>query len=357
MLNFTVGPVKLNETIRQIGGEQVPYFRTAEFSKIMLENEQLIKKFVHAGEEARALFLTGSGTASMEAAVMNTLTEQDRALVVNGGGFGERFVELCRIHSVPCTEIKLETGEILTEEMLRPYESKGYTAFLVNAHETSTGVLYDLEMISRFCKRNGLFLIVDAISSFLADPLDMEEWGIDVAITGSQKAISCPPGVSIVVLSKEALERVERNDSRCMYFDLKRALKDGERGQTPFTPAVGVLLQIHARLLEIEANGGVEAERRKIQALAEDFRSQIRGLPFEIASESMSNTLTPLKPLTASAYDIFTILKNEYEIWICPNGGVLEDVLFRVGHIGALTIEDNHRLISALWDMKKRKLI
>lgn len=357
MLNFTVGPVQSSERIRVIGAEQVPYFRTPEFSAVMLENEQLMKKFTRAGETARVIFVTGSGTAAMEASVMNTLTREDKALVVNGGSFGQRFVNLCRIHEIPHAEICLESGKALTEEMLRPYENQGYTAFLVNVHETSTGVLYDIEMISKFCKENGLFLLVDAISAFLADPLDMEQLGLDVLITGSQKALACPPGISVIVLSERAVERVKQNDPKCMYFDLKDALANAERGQTPFTPAVGTLLQIHARLKEIEENGGVEAETQKIKAMAEDFRSKISDLPFEIVAEAMSNAVTPLHPTTASAHEIFTVLKDEYDIWICPNGGSLRDSLFRVGHIGALTTRDNDQLIAALHDMKERGLI
>jgi aspartate aminotransferase-like enzyme len=212
-------------------------------------------------------------------------------------------------------------------------------------------------MISEFCKKNNLFLIVDAISSFLADGFDMKELDADVMITGSQKALACPPGVSIIVLSPRAIERVNRNDPKCMYFDLKDALKNGERGQTPFTPAVGTLLQINARLKEIEANGGVDAEEMKIAAIAQDFRNKIKGLPFEIVSESMSNAVTPLHPTTSSAYDIFLTLKDKYDIWVCPNGGELKDRVFRVGHIGALTTKDNDMLISALKDMQKRGII
>ena len=142
-----------------------------------------------------------------------------------------------------------------------------------------------------------------------------------------------------------------------MYLDLKDALKNDERGQTPFTPAVGILRQINARLHEIKSEGGTRAAIEKMNALAEDFRSKIKDMPFEIVSESMSNAVTPLHPLTASAYDIFTTLKDEYGIWICPNGGELRDKVFRVGHIGALTTEDNDKLIDALRDMQKRGLI
>ena len=357
MLNFTVGPVMSSENVRKIGADQVPYFRTPEFSKIMLENEALMKKFTKAPRGSRVVFITGSGTASMEASIMNVFDKYDRVLVVNGGSFGHRFVELCEIHNVPYTEIKLDSGKSLKQDMLTAYENAGYTGFVVNVHETSTGVHYDIDMISEFCKRNNLFLVVDAISSFLADPFDMAALNVGLMITGSQKALACPPGVSVIVLSPQGVERVEKHKCSCIYFDLKDALKNGERGQTPFTPAVGTLLQINARLREIDDNGGADAELKKIAALANDFRNKIKDLPFEIVSESMSNAVTPIHPLTASAKDIFNILKDEYEIWICPNGGELAETVFRVGHLGSLTIEDNTTLVNAFKDLQKRGLL
>ena len=208
MLNFTVGPVMTDDVVRAIGAEQVPYFRTPEFSAVMLENEKLMKKFAKAGDDARVVFITGSGTAAMEATVMNVFDKTDKVLVVNGGSFGQRFVELCQIHEIPYEEIKLEKGKALKKEQLDMYDGKGFTGFLVNVHETSTGVHYDIEMISEFCKKNGIFLVVDAISSFLADDFDMNKLGVQVMITGSQKALACPPGVSVIVLSDEAVKRV-----------------------------------------------------------------------------------------------------------------------------------------------------
>ena len=357
MLNFTVGPVMSSERVRTIGAEQVPYFRTTEFSNVMFENENLMRKFTKASKDSRVVFLTGSGTAAMEASVMNCLNKEDKALVVNGGSFGHRFVQLLELHDVPHTEIVLEHGKALKKEMLDQYEKKGYTAFVVNLHETSTGVHYDIDMISDFCKKNGLFLLVDSISSFLADEFNMENLGVDVMLTGSQKALACPPGVSVIVLSPKAIARIENNNPRCMYFDLKDALKNGERGQTPFTPAVGILRQINARLKEIDSEGGVTEENKKIAELAADFRKKIKGLPFKIVSESMSNAVTPLQPTTANAYDIFLILKDEYGIWVCPNGGDMKDKIFRVGHIGALTKEDNTTLVNAFKDLQKRGLM
>jgi aspartate aminotransferase-like enzyme len=357
MINFTVGPVQSSDAVRAIGAEQVPYFRTQEFSELMFENERLIKKFAKAPEGSKVAFITGSGSASMETAIMNTLTPADKAIIVNGGSFGHRFVELCELHEIPFAEIKLEPGKALKAEHLAAYEGKGYTTFIVNKHETSTGVHYDMQLISDFCKRNNLFLIVDCISTFLADPFDMGALGADVMITGSQKALACPPGISVMALSPKALKRIDSIKCKCQYLDLKIALKNAERGQTPWTPAVSILRQINARLKEIEANGGVEAEIARTASLANYFREQIKGMPFEIVSESLSNAVTPLHPTTASAYDIFLKIKDEYGMWICPNGGDMKDTIFRVGHIGALTTADYDKLIAAFKDLQAKGFI
>lgn len=359
MLNFAVGPVMMNEQIMAIGSEQIPYFRTAEFSSLMLENEKLFKKFFGAPEDARTIFITGSGTASMEAAVMNTLKDHDKVLVVDGGSFGHRFCEICKVHRISFTPIICEKGKTLKAEQLDPYENKGYTAFIVNLGETSTGVLYDIKLISEFCKRNGLLLIVDAISSFLCDELNMHKYGIDLAITGSQKALAVPPGISVMCCSKKALERIATSEVTSLYFNLKNYLKDGERGQTPFTPAVSILMQMNLRLKQIELNGGVVSEIAKTKKFAVYFRKNIVGLPFSFFADKPSNAVTSLtltdKP--NSAYRVFEVLKDEYNIFVCPNGGELKETVFRVGHMGNLGFEDYDKLISAFNSLKERNII
>ena len=359
MINFTVGPVQSSDAVRAVGAENVPYFRTAEFSEIMLENERLIKKFAHTTDDSRVVFMTCSGSGGMETAVMNTLTKQDKALVINGGSFGERFVELLKLHEIPFTEIKLDHGKALKPEHLAPYEGKGYTAFLLQKHETSTGVHFDINLVSDFCKRNRCFLIVDTISTFLTDSFDMAELDAGIMITGSQKALACPPGIAVMVLAPTALKRIEKTKCCCQYLDLKLALKNQERGQTPWTPAVGVLLQINVRLKEIDAAGGAEAEIARAADLALYFRNKLKeyDLPFEIVSESLSNAVTPLHPTTQSAFEIFLKIKNEYGMWVCPNGGDMRDAIFRVGHLGYLTKDDYDKLIAAFLDLREKKFI
>ena len=357
MLNFTVGPVMSSEEVRAIGAEQVPYFRTAEFSATMLENEKYMLEYAKAPEGSKAVFMTCSSTGSMEAVVMNCFSKEDKVLVINGGNFGHRFVELCEIHEIPYVALELKYGKKLTKERLYEYDGQGFTGLLVNVDETSTAVLYDTMMIGEFCKKNNMFFVCDCVSSFLADPYNMAECGADVMITGSQKVLACSPGISIIVLAPRGVKRVQTSKVRTMYFDLKDALKNQERGQTPFTPAVGILLQINERLKEIQRNGGADVEVARVAAQAADFRERIKDMPFELVSESPANGVTSVHPTTANAYDIFLKLKDEYGIWICPNGGDMKDTIFRVGHIGALTHEDNATLVDAFKDLQKRGLL
>ena len=253
MLNFTVGPVMSEPDIIEVANHSTPYFRTSEFSEVMKENEELVLRFLNAPEKSRCIFLTASGTGSMESCVMNILNNEDKTIVINGGSFGHRFVELCQLHNRNYTEVKCEFGHQLRKEQLKGLED--HTAFLINMHETSSGVLYDMKMVSEFCKENNILLIVDAISAFLSDEIDMNELGAAAVITGSQKALAVQPGVSLIALAPEAIKRIDDNKEVCMYLSLKQALKNGERGQTPFTPAVTTLLQINKRLRTINLGG------------------------------------------------------------------------------------------------------
>lgn len=230
MINFTVGPVQMSKKIRDIGQREIPYFRTEEFSKIMKENEKMICSLAEADDKSKALFLTGSGTSGMEATILNCFSKEDKVLIINGGSFGQRFVDICKVLDIPFYEIKLNYGEILTKQELEKYSDKGISGLLVNAHETSTGILYDMKMISKFCKKNNIFFVVDSISSFIADELSFLNLGIDVMIIGSQKALALPPGLAILILSEKAITRIKNNKVNSLYFDLKIALKDNQNG-------------------------------------------------------------------------------------------------------------------------------
>ena len=361
MINFTVGPVQMDQETRKLGKKDVPYFRTTEFSKIMKENEELLCSFFDAPENSYVVFMTGSGTASMEGGIINFFSKEDKVIVVNGGSFGHRLVEICQIHEIPFTEIKLEYGKPLTQEHLSNLSDKGYTGFLVQLCETSTGIKYDMNLIGDFCKNNNLFLFVDAVSGFMADEFSMKKMHVNAAITGSQKALSLPPSMSFTVMDEKAVERTKKINVKNLYFNYPSYLKDMERGQTPFTPAVGTLIQLNEKLKRIQKNGGIKEQNRIISERAKYFRNKIVGLPLKMFTllEDSSNCVTALIPTTSgiNAHKVFEIIKDEYKIWICPNGGDMAEKVFRVGHIGSITNKQIDKLIKVFKDLVKRGLL
>ena len=349
---FTIGPVEMFDEVKAVrgNGESVPYFRTQEFSEIMLETDRLMRKFADTAETSRTVYLTASGTAAMEATVLNCFTQKDRLLVVDGGTFGHRFVEICQIHGIPHDVIRLEYGEILEQRHFDAVDGQSYTALLVNVDETSTGQLYDMELLSGFCKRKGMYLIVDAISSFLCDPFAMDPYGVDAMICSSQKGPCVSPGMSVVLLSGRILEeRIMKSEYRSLYFDFKLYLENFKRGQTPFTPAVGVCIELHAALRMID-RVGLEQHLAGIAEVAKDFRDRLHDLPVEIPSYPLSNAVTPVVFEEPIAYLVFEYLKDHEDIFVNPTGGMMHDRMFRVAHIGQTTVEDNRMLIQKIRD-------
>lgn len=342
---FTVGPVQMYEETLEIRSKQIPYFRTAEFSEMMLENERLIKDRLNASLDSRVVFLTASGTGAMEATVINCFDSRDKVLIINGGSFGKRFCEICDIHGVSYETIDLEWNEKLKiEHFERINNPNEFKAVLVNADETSSGQLYDLECISAFCNKYGLYLIVDAISSFEADDIDMNKLGIDVCIVSSQKAMGLAPGLSIIVINNRLYEeRVLTQPQKTLYFDFKNHIDNQKRGQTPFTPAVGILIELNEYLKRVRNS---ETENSPAE-LAVYFRSLLDANGFEYLDIPLSNALTSviLQPYAVRYYEI---LKNRYEMMVTPNGGDLKDTIVRVGHLGNLNKNDYDALINAM---------
>jgi aspartate aminotransferase-like enzyme len=195
---------------------------------------------------------------------------------------------------------------------------------------------------------------VDAVGSFLADPVGMAASAIDALIFSSQKALALPPGLSFVALGVRAQQRVRATPARSFYFDFRKYLDDIPRGQTPFTPAVGLIRQLEGRLERILANG-VEAHVERVRSRALDFRAKIRGLPFRILAESPSNAVTALEPADGVKPGLYvSALADHYGMFVCPNGGQLRDRIFRVGHLGDLSPADNTQLAGAMREIVDR---
>jgi len=344
---FTPGPVKMSEEILQIGAKQTPYFRNSEFSDVAFSCENNLLEMVNAPEGSKVIFLTASGTAGMESAVMNLLTENDNALVVNGGGFGQRFVDICATHKIPHTNFKVKDTNLTEIENLAPDEN--HTALVVNAHETSVGHLYNLDAMGEYAAKNKMLYIVDAISMLVTDPLDMQQSKIDVVIASSQKGLALPPGLTMVILTPKAIEKLQ--DINSLYFNFKDYLKNGERGQTPYTPAVTIMLQLEARLNQIKKRGGIEQSIANAKEVADYFRESIKALPLKEYTPYMPNAMTTLTPTDGkSAMEIVNALEADYKVMVCPNGGAERELVFRVSHMGEMTKTYTDIVINALHD-------
>ena len=355
MTQFIVGPVELYESTRNVYQKDFTYFRTTEYGDMVKETLAKLNKMIGNSVENSLIYLTASGTAAMEAVIENCCKKEDKALVINGGTFGRRFCELLEYHNVDFSQIKLEWGEALTPEHLVRYDNQDYTMFFVNLHETSTGQLYDIKMISEFCKKNNLLLVVDAISTFLCDEYNMEKYEIDVTITSSQKGLCLSPGLSFVSFSQRMLDRInscEKTASK--YFDFKDYLKNITRGQTPYTPAVFIMYELADMLELIEKEGGgvnlgVNARLNSIKEKCLYFRNRAKEIGLKIPdSYPLSYMLTPLMFEDVKASEVLQILRERYHLYVNPCGGDLADKLCRVSHIGNTTLEDFDNLIEKL---------
>lgn len=352
MLNFTVGPVMSFEDTLRISSESSPYFRTQDFSDVVLGCESRMLALLNAPAGSRCVFLTASGTGAMEAAVMGVLKPNEHVAVVNGGSFGQRFVDLCRLHGHEVNEIALAFGTQITLDRLESCVGAECGALLVNMHETSSGLLYDMDLISSFCRERDILLIVDAVSAFIADELDMSRLSADVVLTGSQKALACHPGISIIALSPKAQNRVCSIPERCKYLSLKEALSNGERGQTPWTPAVTTILEIADRLKNIERTG-IEDERNRISERAKAVRLALAETSLRMVPQHPSNAVSAFYCPSHNAKAVIDKARETYGIWLCPNGGAYADDVFRIGHIGNISDENNRYLTKVLISMRK----
>jgi aspartate aminotransferase-like enzyme len=345
---FTPGPVTIDKHILDIGAKQPPYNRTDEFSQLTHEILSSLKYTLQTSGEVA--LLTGSGTLAMEAAVLNFLTPSDHVVVVNGGTFGQRWCDLCKIHAIPFHEIKLEAGVDLDLDLLRETcKAEKYSAFLLNAHETSTGQLYDVQAIGKVVREFGLLYIVDAISTVCADPFQMDDWNVDVAILSSQKALALPPGLSFVAMGVLALARLAETVPKSLYLNLQDYLKNQKRGQLPYTPAIGLLLQLYQRLLDIQQHtlpGTIADHAHRSSA----FRNHIADLPFSILPSRQSNAMTALICEDMDALEVVHHLQVHHAVEVAPSGGALKHKLIRVSHMGVQKSADRDFIIAALTD-------
>ena len=345
---FTLGPVSMDRETLDLGLQQLPYFRDDGFTAVNLEITRLLKNFLRTDVSTRLAMLSTSGTGAMEAAVSQTFTQSDRLLIINGGTFGQRFVDICKLYKIPHDVLSVSPEEGFSEHLLAPYEDECYTGVLINIHETSIGRLYPIDIVSRFAKRHAATLVVDAIGSFMADTYEMDNWGADISIFSSHKGLSVAPGISFVAINEQTWsEKVERNPQVSYYMDLRSHVQQMDRGQTPYTPSVSVIVQLYDKLSRIESFG-LDGFLSNVRELAEYFRDGLTNLPLHLPSYTVSNALTPILLPKDNAKAVYSSLRDQYGIMINPCSGDFAANMLRVGHIGALSTQDYDVLLDAL---------
>lgn len=323
-----VFPGDIDPHIMKIAARPFMYMRTDAFSRINLENESILLELFHC-KGGRTIIYTASGTGAMGAIVENYASCMGKAFVIDGGSFGHRWYELCVYYGVPAYRFAVEFAkDIDYSELERKVAEERPGVLLCQHHETSSGELFNLEEISRVCRKYGVSLVVDAISSFLAEPLDMDAAGIDICVVSTQKGLNIPPGLSIVALSAKLKDFSFAR--RGFYFDFAANLDNLRRGQTPYSPATILYLQLYARLKQIKAQGGEAANIAEVRRRCMVFRSICAEYGWAVPAEVPSCAVTGFQT-SDKERRVFRGLIEKYETYIMP-GSV--PGFYRVSHMG-----------------------
>lgn len=340
-MKLYVFPGVIEKEILDIGSHQIPYMRTNDFSLIVKECERLLLSFIGC-KEGRSIIYTASGTGAMDAVVTNYVATKKKAFIISGGTFGKRWHDLCEYYE--CVNVVYEVSfakDVNYIDLENRIAEERPDVFLCQHHETSTGQLFDIKRIASICRKFGISLVVDVISSFLADPFDMDELGVDICLTSSQKGLNIPPGLSILFFSKRLME-YSYFLHKSFYFDFDENLKNLLRGQTPYSPATSLFLQLHERLKRI-ACIGVSHVIEDVRKKAIYFRKLCAENNWIIPAENPSNCITGFF-VNNNGDKVFELLLKQ-NIFIMP--GAIKS-FFRVSHLGVQSNTDLDDLVSAI---------
>jgi serine---pyruvate transaminase len=346
---FTPGPTPVPESVMLKMAEPIIHHRQPEFKEILSRvNENL--KYLFRTEQP-VLSLASSGTGGVEATFVSLFSPGDTVVAVNGGKFGERWVKMPRVFGLNAVEIKTEWGKAPTAEQivsaLRTH-SNAKAVYLVHS-ETSTGTATDVKMLARVIRENSDALVcIDGITAIGAHEFRFDEWGIDVCVTGSQKGLMIPPGLSFVAVSQRAIAAMETSKLPKFYFDLRKALKAYEKSDTPWTPAISLIMGADAALQMIRAEG-IEQIWKRHERLAKALRAGIQAIGLRLFSDSPSFAVTPVWVPDGIEWKRFnSILKEQYGITIAGGQEEFAGKIFRVAHLGYYDELDMITILSAL---------
>ena len=332
---LTPGPTAVPPEVLLRMSQPLIHHRTPEFEALFAQVQEKLQWLFQTKQNV--LILAASGTGAMEAAVSNTCSPGDTVIVVNGGKFGERWLKISQAFGVKVVELKVEWGKAVTvDAVAQALKAHPETrAVLIQASETSTTVLHPVEQISTLIRNTNTLLVVDGITSVGATDTPMDRWGIDVLVTGSQKALMLPPGLAFLALSDKAWKQVETTKQPRYYFDLRREHKEQQKHTTAYTPAISLINGLHEvlRLMQEEGLEHIFA-RHSLLAAASRAAAQAMGLTL-LAPGAPSPAATGVwLPDGVDGSRLLKYMRDRMGVDIAGGQDHLKGKIVRISHIG-----------------------
>ncbi len=346
---FTPGPTQVPERVQVAMSNPIMHHRGPAFQEILKEVVEGLKYFFQT--KGDVLTFTSSGTGAMEASVVNLLSKGDPVLTVAGGKFGERWGQLCQTFGAETHVMEVPWGEAVNPDDIKRFlqNHPEIVAVFITHSETSTGVAADLKTIAEVVRQHSnALLVVDAITSAGVLPFKMDEWGIDAAVTGSQKGLMIPPGLASVAINQRAWGRVQRSNLPKFYFDFKKEKASLEKNATAWTPAITLFMGLREALAMIRENG-LQKMWEKYALLAEATRRGVTAMGLELFAKAPSDSLTAVKvPESIDGAKFVRHLREKYGITVAGGQGHLKGKIFRIAHMGYYDSLDMVAMASAL---------
>jgi len=326
--------------------------RGPEFAKILADITAGAKRVFKTSNDL--LLLTSSGTGGLESAVANLVSPGDEVVVALCGNFGERFAALAAAYGADVVRLEVEWGQpVDPDDLARVLESHPKSKVVLLTHnETSTGLTNPLRELARVARDADRIVVVDGVSSISSIAIETDAWGIDVAVSGSQKGWMAPPGFSLVSVSERAWAQQAKARSPRFYFDWKEAKSWGEKGMTPFTPAISIAFALHEGLRMLEEEGLDHVYERHAQ-LARATQDGLKALGFQLFAQDgyRSNTVTSaLPPPGLDVAALRKLLDTRFGVVIAGGQGKMTGKMVRVGHLGAVAAGD---VVQVIWAIEQ----
>ncbi|MEH7239132.1 pyridoxal-phosphate-dependent aminotransferase family protein [Bacillus sp. JJ1562] len=332
------GPTPIPRKVELAMAQDMISHRTEEFVKLYQETTGRVKAVF--GTKQDILLLPSGGTAALEAAVVNTVSPGDEVVVITVGAFGDYFVSICEKYGLTVHKLSKNWGEACTKEdlvdFLKPLSN--IKAVFATYNETSTGILNPVNELAEVVHNHSdALFIVDGVSCIGGAPAEMDEWGIDILVTGSQKAMMLPPGLALLAVSDRAWKVIEANHTTAYYLNLLSYREWAAKGMTPNTPAISLIMGLSAVCDLIEEEGGFSKTVERHEVMKNMVRESMRALSIELltSDEYASPTITAIRApegLDLAAY--LGHLKKQYHLDFAGGLGHLQGEIFRFGHMG-----------------------